>query len=321
MKKFLILAGVFGILGMTTARAQGDVDISGKAMISFDMIENEAAGTTTHSSDIDFDVKFKWEAADGVKACVKLDTEDTQHGVGIADTKSLVEEAYVTVSNVGDSDISIAFGRKELKFGQDKCLWESKFGIHNWGEVDNVTALEFGIELSDNVKLYLSDWQFTEDTDATGTDPDDDFMFQSYAAKAEMTFDELTINLSYLNAHDEDAAVTDDTRTSAGLVYEKDGVSVFAEVIQLTDGGFIAGNDGQIMSFGAKFELSENASAGFLYEAQSDFAAAADNETVTEFGLSYDFDSSTSLFVEYVMHEEDNGDATNTITTGYIAKF
>lgn len=317
MKKYLMLCvlGLFCFAGL--AQAQSDVDMEGRVSITYDVVEDDAGNRTSNADDIQFDLKLIWDIASGVKACVKLDTEDT------ATDGDLIEEAYVTISEIGDTPLSVAAGRKELKYGQDMYLWDNYFGIHEYGEEDNVNVLEFCYEVNSDVKIYLSDWQSTEGVGgAVAGEPDDNFAFQSYAVKAEVKLNELTLNLSVLNTHD--AGIDpdiDEQRLSVGGVFKTDSVTAFAELIQISDLGHTDGEEGQILGLGAKLKVHDKVSVGFMYEKQSDFTLAAANLTNTLVGASYDFSKKSSAFIEYALNELDSGVKTHTTTVGVCSKF
>jgi hypothetical protein len=320
-------------LGME-ARAQDDLAISGKIEIWSDWSTTDAAGveTKTRAQDIDMDLKFKWTPVENVTGRVKLDVEDT------AAAGDLLEEAYVTVSHVGspDSPLDITFGKKELKFGQDKSLWEADTMVHDWAEVDNALALEFGVRLGERAKVYVTNWQQSDlpyVLPSGDEEPVDNFLFQSHALKGEIKLaDGLALNLSYLNRHDEGktapGASQDEKRFSVGVNYEnKDlGLKAFAEYVGVTDANFDEGEDGSVLGVGLKYAIGmeRKLEVGLKYEISAFEDAGVDtvDESVVVLGFAYNVAKGASVVAEYISGSDDvaNSDARG-MTMGFICKF
>ncbi|MHC5057248.1 MAG: porin [Planctomycetota bacterium] len=276
------------------------------------------------------DLYAKWSVSETVKAVVMLEPDDADTADG------LIEEAYVTISPA-DKPVDFTFGRKELKFGQDKKLWENEPLLHGWAEDDNELVMQFGFQAGEKAKIYLTNWQDQSGvyTNASGDEePDDNFLFQSYAIKGEIDLVEgLDLNVSYLNRHDDSqigaGQSTDEGRVSIGVAYKnKDvGVEAFFEYLSLTDTNFTDGRDGSVLGIGTKFALGmdKKFEVGLLYELE-DIEDSAGVTVVDEsafvLGCAYKLDSKTKAILEYVIGSDDlnNVDATR-LTAGIQAKF
>jgi hypothetical protein len=253
----------------------------------------------------------------------------------------LIEEAYVTLS-FPDKPVDFTFGKKELKFGQDKKLWENEPLLHGWSEEDNALVMQFGFQAGEKAKIYLTNWQDDDGiyTNAAGDDePLDNFVFQSYAIKGEIDLaDGLDLNVSYLNRHQDDPAPpgpppvftsTDEGRVSIGVAYKnKDvGVEAFFEYLAISDAGFMDGDDGSVLGIGTKFALGmeRKFEVGLLYELEDieDSAGApVVDESAFVIGCAYKLDSKTKAILEYVIGSDDlSNEDTTRLTAGIQAKF
>jgi hypothetical protein len=309
--------------------------------------------------DIDLSVKLSKKLTDTISFKAKLDCEDT------ASDGDLVEEAYVTWKKALGDNVDLAFGRKELKFGQDRYLWENDGKVHDYSELDNKLALEFGIKAGDAAKIYITNWQahddtYTDEGDTGGADDDvvkarDSFLFQSFALKGEIkAADNLKVNVSYLNEHDEsqledsvvetpkdDGFVPNHSRISVGVDYnDKDmGLRAWFEYLMLTAIGYVDGYTGSIIQVGVKYKVDPKLEVGLNFET---YTASVDNDKATGMhedeetssqivvGAAYYPDSKNPVVLEIVLDNETKKDGPTsvetktgktTITIGTILKF
>jgi hypothetical protein len=335
-------------------QAQDDLKISGCLEIWADMYSSadydvflggaaETQGLT--QQEVDLSIKLEKQLGEGVKLTALLDCEDTS-------TDALIEEAYVTWAKALGEKVDLTFGRKELKFGQDFKMWESEYILHDYAEVDNAFVLEFGIEASDMVKVYVSNWQanagsFLDDDNVRVSN--DNFMLQSFALKAEIkAVENLMVSVSYLNEHDEemltaaneaDGLIPNQTRISVAATYTDSdmGLKVFFEYLMLTAldttlDRHVEGHNGSVMQVGAKLALDpeKKFEVGLAYEGltaevdNSDNAAdgTKTNTTALTVGFAYNVTPKNPVVLEYVMlNDVENELALNVITVGTIVKF
>jgi hypothetical protein len=315
VKKLAFAAVCTLFCASAVVQAQDDLKISGKAEIYVNLItktdNNDPAEFDSYTDtveNIDLAIRLEKKLSDTIMLKGKLDTEDS------GDDDDLIEEAYVVWSKAIGEQVDLAFGRKELMFGQDVKLWENEGNLHAYAEEDNKLALEFGIQAHEMVKLYLTTWQAH-----TGTWDEDDeykardsFLFQSIAFKAEIeAMKGLQVNISYLNEHDdalnfEDAdtvgLIPDQTRIGVGVDFtDKElGLRVFFEYMMITaldnitnlvdssDPDFkekhpIEGNNGSVMQIGVKYKVDPKVEVGLMFET---FTAEVDNEDAYEVDIS-----------------------------------
>jgi hypothetical protein len=311
--------------------AQEPLEISGKAEIMVDFMRADG-GEEDAASDVDIDLKMKKVLSDKVTVKVKLDVEDT------ADDGDLVEEAYIVLKDVGP--LVLSFGRKEVKAGQDKMLWET-FPFMHKNEHDNKIALEACAPIGEKVKVYLTTFQETEGA-STANEPYD--QFQSWAVKGEVKLAEnLQLNVSALNAHNESftgpGQAQDEHQICVGLVYDnkETGLCIFAEYMMVEnwfdDLGetptevYIDGDDGAIIHLGVKmsFGAEKKSSIGLIGEQQmSKFMGGGrtrdDKRLIAGFG--YKAAPKCELFGELTMDRSNLTATEETLfTVGTIVKF
>jgi hypothetical protein len=316
------------------ARAQDALAISGKIEAWLDSFTTELGGveTTSRSEDVNMDIRLKWAPAENVSAHVKLDVENS------GDDGDLLEEAYVTVSRVGspDSWLDITIGKKELKYGQGKFLWETFTFLHGWAEIDGVLALEFGVRLGDRAKLYVTNWLNSSGTHVLPSgdfEPNDNFLFQSHALKGEIKLaDGVDLNVSYLNRHDESMTAAgqslDEKRFSVGVSYSNKeiGLTAFAEYIGVENANFNDGEDGSVVGFGLKCAIGagRKLEVGLKYDTAAfrDGGVDTADESAIVLGLAYNVAKGTSLVAEYVSRRDDVAEsAKRGMSMGFICRF
>jgi hypothetical protein len=319
MRKMAMGLVVAFLLVAAAAGAQDDLVISGKVM---PWISVEDDGTDTSVSGlVEIDLFLTKKLANDVVLTVKLDVEDS------GSDGDLIEEAYVRLSRVGGptSPLEIAFGRKEIKAGQDIKLYEFDTLVHA-DEQDNSVALEFGVKLGDRAKLYVTDFLNRKAGGTTAGDPDDSFAFQSYAMKLELApIDGLKINLSYLNLHNEAYSAdafgnTDQAQYAMGIDYRHagSGLRVFLEYLAMrsTDGDlggdtvYVNNYDSDTLQFGAKLDFGPNRrfGAGVSVETRKADAASGNPEidaTRVILGFHMKVDAKNLFWAEYVIDKED----------------
>jgi hypothetical protein len=302
-----------------TAGAQDDLVISGKVL---PWISVEDDGTDTSVSGlVEMDIYIAKKLANDVTLTVKLDVEDS------GDDGDLIEEAYVRWSRVGGptSPFEIAFGRKEIKAGQDIKLYEFNTLVHA-DEQDNSIALEFGVKLGDKALLYVTDFLNRKASGTTAGNPDDNFAFQSHAMKLELApVHGLKINLSYLNLHNEAYSAdafgsTDQAQYVMGIDYRHagSGLRVFFEYLAMrnADGdlsgepSYVNNYDSDTVQFGAKLDFGPDRrfGAGVSFETRKADAASGNpaiDATRVIVGLHAKVDAKNLLWAEYVIDKED----------------
>jgi hypothetical protein len=363
VKKLAFAAVCTLFCASAVVQAQDDLKISGDVEIWADLVTVTDNSDTAVASfktetrteqEVDLTVKLEKQLTDMIKFTAKLDCEDT------AADNDLVEEAYVTWAKALGDNVDLAFGRKEIEFGQDRKLWETEAWTHHFGEEDNKMALEFGIKAGDAAKIYLTNWQsrtgmWQDDKNTPGDSSDDiytprdSFLFQSFALKGEIkAADNLMVNVSYLNEHDDlmlrDDSVADyaaagyvpnQTRISVGVDYSDKEMGLRAwfeylmvNAIEYTDdifptGGtnyFIDGANGSVIQVGVKYKVDPKLEVGLNYEMAS---ATVDNDKIgvdkdafnssqIVVGAAYCPDSKNPVVLEIVMdnatYEDDSAD-------------
>jgi hypothetical protein len=327
------LVGVFllGAFGGGSASAQ-DLEFSGKIelWIDWDKVDDGTNEDSIHGRDVNMDLYVKWSVSENVKAVVMLEPDNTE------DDGDFIEEAYVTISGM-DSPVDFTFGKKELKFGQDKKLWENEPLLHGWAEDDNELVMQFGIQAGEKAKIYLTNWQDDDGVYVTPSgdeEPRDNFFFQSYAIKGEIDLaDGLDLNVSYYNKHDDGMTgageSTDEGRFSIGVALKNKelGVEAFFEYLAVSDDDFTAGNDGSVLGIGGKFALGPDKKfeVGVLYEKaefEDSTGATIVDDSAIVLGFAYKLNSKTKTILEYVIASDDlNNEDANRLTAGIQAKF
>jgi hypothetical protein len=332
-RTFAVLAAACLWLGVD-ARAQDALAISGKIETWSDWFTTEVGGVRTRSrtEDVNMDIRLKWAPAENVSAHVKLDVERS------GDDGDLLEEAYVTVSHVGspDSWLDITIGKKGLKYGQGKFLWETFTILNDWADVDGVLALEFGVRLGDRAKLYVTNWLNSSGTHVLPSgdfEPNDNFLFQSHALKGEIKLaDGINLSVSYLNRHDESMTAAgqslDEKRFSVAANYSNKeiGLTAFAEYVGVENANFNDGEDGSVVGFGLKYAIgaARKLEVGLKYETAAFEDGGVDtlDKSATVLGLAYNVAKGSSLVAEYVLRRDDvaNSDKRG-MSMGFICRF
>ena len=315
----LVLAAT---LAAGAGAAEQGVKTSGKVMAW--AASTDDGTDRTVAPNVEMDLCFAGQLGGNATFNVKLDVEDTNVD------GDLIEEAYVTWA--AGKNARIALGRKEVKAGQDVKLYEYDPLVHE-DEQDNTFALEFGFDACDWAKIYVSDF-INRAATAVPPEPGDDFLFQSYAVKAELALPGgLALNLSHLNLHDEAMGGTGDTadqgQSCLGFDWKigKTGARVFVEYLFVASRAYTKGYDSRTVQLGAMyaFGTAGKASLGLSWETRTADAVGARPELDQMrlmVSLAYDLDKTNALWLEVIHDDNYAADKeTNIVQIGTMFKF
>ena len=208
-----------------------------------DEIDSTTFNTTSAS------LSFKIDASKNSYLMIKLDIDDFSDAALSSD--DLLEEVYYMWKNVRGSNWDLAFGKKEVCFGQDM----NKFAISDYSYVHSTSIMQrawendaeadngharnslqtdhpseidnmFQFEATYNYKKLLK-WEgavFQNVRDMHEDRSSDTLFFQSFATRLTLTpVEGLSLNLSFVNRHDDEQR-RDDSRLSSDplTAYVKD---------------------------------------------------------------------------------------------------
>jgi hypothetical protein len=319
MRKSFYLLVLAGVLVTFFAGVSYAVDVTGGGDIELVYDSYNVDNGTTDVSSVDFgttdaDVNVKIGIDENTSAHIKIDVDDDG---------TQMEEVYITFDKVGGSPVSLKLGKQEVPFGMDKDLGIMDPVAHI-AEVDEKVGLTLAATpAGDSPKIELCSFQndTAQDYDpASGEDPADTGIFQSYALRLTSTrVAGLFAEVSYINQHREgleELAATNSDDTSAvsvGLDYTFNPVNVYLEYIGMTDTGHVDGDDDTILHLGVAYEASPQVTVVVQYgnvTSESDASPAEPSLTtfaLTTFALTpkYKMSNNVELALEYASETYD----------------
>jgi len=257
---------------------------------------------------LDFGAKFENDLA----AKLKLDAADIESRDGTTVSAKAVEEANFTAKHIGDSCVTLIFGKDEMPFGLDYDKYLNDSVAHQF-EIDKVWGFHGIVDIPcvGNIAAAAYQHRHTDDDETLATNEAGD----NYTAK--LTIDKLIKNLtvkisgasesySDTEATDDDTGVTtvsameDETRWGAGAVYKVKGIgNINAEYISFSSLKGYPGYDPSLVTLGVECNAIEKTAIWGRLEIIDEDTT---DDVETEFwsaGVKYSPTKNYELMVEY----------------------
>ncbi|MBA3065004.1 porin [bacterium] len=246
-----------------------------------------------------------------------IDGADLASETATQPSHKYVEEAQIIIRNIAELPLTVVFGKDEMPFGQDydKSLFDSL--IHSL-EIDKVWGLNAGYKFNDMFKLEAAVWEQAGNTDIG--------ISENYTTRLSLSpMDKLAVEISFANI--EQLAAKDESRVSAGVVYNLPAIVLYGEYVGLdnpvtTLEGYALGENPTLSCIGVDVPITAVWKIKARYESVDDDSNADTISGVFQTGVDYVIGKNTTLMIEYqnILGEGSVQDVRD-ISVGIIATF
>ena len=322
MKQFRLSVVVLTLLCLAVplaAVAGGDEPAKPEIKVSADLelfyelskdVDGSGDGDKFQSNQLYLDIDGAFDK--GLAAKLELDGADIVSSDGTVVTEKIVEEANFSVKNIGDSPVTLIFGKDEMPFGLDYDKYLNDSITHQF-EIDKVWGFHGIVDLPGVGNLAAAAYQHrhSDDDEDEATNETGD----NYTAK--LTIDKLVKNLtvkisgaseSYasVTTTDEDTGVAstsakdDESRWGVGAVYKIKGLgNVNAEYIAFGNLKGTPDYDPDLVTLGIQCDVIDKTALWARYEIIGDDTP---DDVETDFwsvGVKYSPTEHYDLLLEY----------------------
>ena len=298
-----------------TCAADGDVELKVSASLE---LFYEASKDVGGSNDDDkfksneFYLDFKGSFDHGLGAKLKLDGADIVSSHDKTVTEKIVEEANFTAKHIGESPVTLVFGKDEMPFGLDYDKYLNDSIAHQF-EIDKVWGFHGIVDIPNvgNIAAAAYQHRHSDEGEVEVTNE----LGDNLAAK--LTVDSLVENLtvkvsaaseSYANTEitDEETGITtsstkdDEARYGAGAVYKVKGLgNLNVEYIAFNSLKGKPDYDPDLVTLGIQYDGIENITLWGRYEIIGDDTSDAVETDFWSVGMKYSSAKNYSLMLEF----------------------
>lgn len=279
---------------ITSMRKKAQITIGGKFEVDLihvwgDMRENnQADGSHTQFGPDSADLDLKMNASADTFLKVKLDLDDFWDSSLDGQGDDLLKEVYFRWNKVRCSNFDIVFGKKSVDYGMNKNVgitdsfqdgdadylgdeYAGTIGSQAFpaGEPSDHLQIEGVYHHKDLLNVYATLFQNEDSRGMDNRRSEDDVFFKSMALKVEfMPVENLMLQASVINLHQEGADAEDATSTSLGIDWTMNNIplNLWAEWQHGWDTGYDSRVQVDVLSLGATYGVTENIDLSVLGE-------------------------------------------------------